>query len=75
MFGAQGCVHLTPTHLLDDVSAALVYFVAFFDQNEKVLQILEVPDFRVFEKQHTEMLAEQIDELLDNSQLVVFVVV
>lgn len=52
-----------------------MYFVTFFHHREKVLQILEISYFRVFEKQLTEIFSEQVDKLLHNFQLMEFVVV
>lgn len=60
---------------MDDVFTSFMYFVAFFHRYEKVLQILEIPDFWVFEKQLTKIFFKQVNKLLHNFELMEFVVI
>ena len=47
------------------VFASFMYFITLLHPYEKVLQILEIPDFRIFEKQLAEIFFEQINKLLN----------
>jgi len=58
VLNAHGTFNIAPTHFSDDMFAPFVYLVPFFHQNEKVFQLLKVPDFRILKKQVTKIFSE-----------------